>query len=143
MDQYEVVGPLGEGTYGVVSKCRHRQGGQLVAIKKFKDSDADPQVRKTAMREVQLLKRLKHDNIVSLIDVFRRKGKLYIVFEYCERYVACLVSACMSFRCLGCVHGCLARDSARLARSDLVLKRARAHTHAQTNGVGRACRRAG
>ena len=33
------------------------------------------------------LQQLKHDNIVSLIEVFRRKGKLYLVFEYVERTV--------------------------------------------------------
>jgi serine/threonine protein kinase len=35
---------------------------------------ADTQVRKTALREVRILKQLKHDNIVNLIEVFRRKG---------------------------------------------------------------------
>ena len=43
------------------------------------ESDEDEQVRKTALREVRILKQLKHDNIVSLIEVFRRKGKLYLV----------------------------------------------------------------
>lgn len=39
------------------------------------------QVRKTALREVRILKQLRHDNIVNLIEVFRRKGKLHLVFE--------------------------------------------------------------
>ncbi|KAF0757796.1 hypothetical protein AaE_004148, partial [Aphanomyces astaci] len=30
---------------------------------------------------------LKHENIVSLIEVFRRKGKLYLVFEYVEKTI--------------------------------------------------------
>ena len=34
------------------------------------------QVRKTAMREVRILKMLKHEHLVSLLEVFRRKGKL-------------------------------------------------------------------
>ncbi len=46
-----------------------------------------PQVRKTALREVRILKQLKHDNIVNLIEVFRRNGQLYLVFEYVERTV--------------------------------------------------------
>lgn len=44
-----------------------------------------PQVRKTAVREVKVLRALRHDNIVSLLDVFRQGGKLYLVFEYVER----------------------------------------------------------
>ena len=84
MENYENLGTIGEGTYGVVLKCRHKETGQIVAIKKFKESDEDEQVRKTALREVRILKQLKHENIVNLIEVFRRKGKLYLVFEYVD-----------------------------------------------------------
>ena len=42
---YEHLGCAGEGTYGVVAKCRHRATGELVAIKLFKDPDSDEQVR--------------------------------------------------------------------------------------------------
>ena len=37
------------------------------------------------MREIKILRLLKHDNIVQLKEAFRRKGKLYLVFEYVER----------------------------------------------------------
>ncbi|KAJ1630584.1 kinase-like domain-containing protein [Pavlovales sp. CCMP2436] len=87
MENYETMGTIGEGTYGVVLKARHKETGQIVAIKKFKESDEDEQVRKTALREVRILKQLKHDNIVNLIEVFRRKGKLHLVFEYVERTI--------------------------------------------------------
>lgn len=65
-------------------KAREKTSGQIVAIKKFKESDEDEQVRKTALREVRILKQLRQENIVSLIEVFRRKRKLYLVFEYVE-----------------------------------------------------------
>ena len=84
MESYTQDGTIGEGTYGVVLKARHSESGQIVAIKKFKESDEDEQVRKTALREVRILKQLRHENIVSLIEVFRRKRKLYLVFEYVE-----------------------------------------------------------
>eukprot|EP00992_Anisonema_acinus_P012831 TRINITY_DN8380_c0_g1_i1.p1 TRINITY_DN8380_c0_g1~~TRINITY_DN8380_c0_g1_i1.p1 ORF type:complete len:666 (-),score=147.70 TRINITY_DN8380_c0_g1_i1:157-2154(-) len=87
MENYESLGTIGEGTYGVVIKARHKETGQIVAIKKFKESDEDEQVRKTALREVRILKQLKHDNIVNLVEVFRRKGKLYLVFEYVEKTI--------------------------------------------------------
>ena len=35
--------------------------------------------------QVRILKQLRHDNIVSLLEVFRRKGKLYLVFECAHR----------------------------------------------------------
>ena len=86
MNKFEVETVIGEGAYGVVLKCRNRETGGVVAIKKFKESEDDEKVRKTMMREVRLLRLLSHgDNIVTLHEAFRRKGRLYLVFEYVER----------------------------------------------------------
>ena len=57
----------------------------MVAIKKFKESQDDELVRKTTMREVAILSALRQENIVLLKDAFRRKGKLYLVFEYMDQ----------------------------------------------------------
>jgi|TARA_B110000977_G_scaffold139700_1_gene177321 cyclin-dependent kinase-like len=72
MNKYEVLGVVGEGAYGVVLKCRNKDTGELVAVKKFKESDDDASVRKTTLREVKVLRALKHANIVSL--KVRRRG---------------------------------------------------------------------
>lgn len=56
MDRYEKLSRLGEGSYGVVYKCRDRETGQLVAVKRFVESDDDPAIRKIALREIRLLK---------------------------------------------------------------------------------------
>ncbi len=45
----------------------------------------DEIVRKTTLREVKILRMLKQPNIVCLKEAFRRKGKLYLVFEYVEK----------------------------------------------------------
>lgn len=44
LGHYENLGKIGEGTYGVVLKCRHKMSGALVAIKKFKECEDDEQV---------------------------------------------------------------------------------------------------
>ena len=85
MNKYEVLGVVGEGAYGVVLRCRNKDTKEVVAIKKFKESDDDEVLRKTTLREVKLLRLLRHPNIVSLTEAFRRKTKLYLVFEYVER----------------------------------------------------------
>lgn len=41
---YQVLSEVGEGTYGVVLKCVHRQSGRIVAVKKFKETEEDDQV---------------------------------------------------------------------------------------------------
>ena len=56
MDKCEHEGVVGEGSYGVVIKCRHRETGQVVAIKKFLETDEDQTVKKIAMREIRMLK---------------------------------------------------------------------------------------
>jgi cyclin-dependent kinase-like len=85
MNKYEVLGVVGEGAYGVVLRCRNKESGDIVAIKKFKESDDDENLRKTTLREVKILRSLRHKNIVMLIEAFRRRAKLYLVFEYVEK----------------------------------------------------------
>ncbi|KAG8228480.1 hypothetical protein J437_LFUL009345 [Ladona fulva] len=56
MERYEKICKIGEGSYGVVFKCRCRDTGELVAIKKYVDSEDDPVIRKIALREIRMLK---------------------------------------------------------------------------------------
>lgn len=56
MEHYELLGLVGEGSYGTVMKCRHRDSSRLVAIKKFVDPDDDKTVKKIALREIKLLR---------------------------------------------------------------------------------------
>ena len=58
-----------------------------MAIKKFVESEDDPLIKKIALREIRMLKNLKHPNLVNLIEVFRRKRKLHLVFEFCDHTV--------------------------------------------------------
>ena len=51
MDKYEKIAKIGEGSYGVVFKCRNKETGAPVAIKKFVESEDDPLIKKIAMRE--------------------------------------------------------------------------------------------
>ena len=82
MQKYEIMGVIGEGAYGVVLKCRHLETKETVAIKKFKESEEDLNVKKTTVREVKILKVLDQHNIVKLKEAFRKKGIVYLVFEY-------------------------------------------------------------
>jgi serine/threonine protein kinase len=56
MDKYEKIAKIGEGSYGVVFKCRNKENGQLVAIKKYVETEDDPLIKKIALREIKMLK---------------------------------------------------------------------------------------
>lgn len=83
-NKYEVLGIVGEGAYGIVYKCKNKETGEFVAIKKFKESD-DEIVKKTMRRELKTLKILKNENCVQFQDAFKRKNNLFLVFEYVDR----------------------------------------------------------
>ena len=93
MENYETLGTIGEGTYGVVLKARHKETGQVVAIKKFKESEEDEAVRKTTLREVKILRLIsKHANIVHplpwvlfIAALYTSESCLYTALENTSR----------------------------------------------------------
>ncbi|EDW28352.1 GL19151 [Drosophila persimilis] len=82
MEEFEKIEKIGEGTYGVVYKGRNRITGQIVAMKKIRLESDDEGVPSTAIREISLLKELKHSNIVSLEDVLMEENRIYLIFEF-------------------------------------------------------------
>jgi len=72
---------LGEGTYGKVYKARRLATNETVAVKEMKVDDSEDGVPSTAIREIALLKEAHHENVVQLIEVFCKPGKLALVFE--------------------------------------------------------------
>lgn len=84
MDRYAKIEKVGEGTYGVVYKARDVGTNQIVALKKIRLEAEDEGVPSTAIREISLLKELKDDNIVKLLDIVHADQKLYLVFEFLD-----------------------------------------------------------
>ncbi len=84
---YEVLAPLGEGSFGPVYKGRQRSTGQAVAIKILRlwQGDAARDVENQIARfrrEMRPCAELSHPNIVRLIDGESQDGTLYTVFAY-------------------------------------------------------------
>ncbi|RDA93352.1 hypothetical protein CP533_0333 [Ophiocordyceps camponoti-saundersi (nom. inval.)] len=80
---FQQLEKLGEGTYATVFKGRNRQTGELVALKEI-HLDSEEGTPSTAIREISLMKELKHENIVALHDVIHTENKLMLVFEYMD-----------------------------------------------------------
>jgi cyclin-dependent kinase 5 len=85
MQKYEKLEKIGEGTYGTVFKAKNRESQEIVALKRVRLDDDDEGVPSSALREICLLKELKHRNIVALHDVLHSERKLTLVFEHCDQ----------------------------------------------------------
>ncbi|KAJ3641268.1 hypothetical protein Zmor_027781 [Zophobas morio] len=89
LDKFIKLGTAGEGTYGIVYKAKNKVTGKSVALKrikleKFSKDDQTEGVPSTAIREISILKGLRHSAIIELQDVMYTSDKLYLVFEYLD-----------------------------------------------------------
>jgi serine/threonine protein kinase len=74
---------LGSGTYGSVYLARNNANGENVAIKVMRVDDSEDGIPQTAIREVALLKSLRHENIVEIKSVLQPGSqRLWVVLEY-------------------------------------------------------------
>ncbi|RHW68075.1 Mitogen-activated protein kinase 8 [Trypanosoma brucei equiperdum] len=85
MEDYETVAAVGEGTYGIVYKCRCKKSGRVVAIKCFKRKRDCVFSRRVILRELRALKLLVgQPGVVQLLRDFHTGGQLCLVMEYYE-----------------------------------------------------------
>uniref|UniRef100_A0A8C6TQ02 cyclin-dependent kinase n=1 Tax=Neogobius melanostomus TaxID=47308 RepID=A0A8C6TQ02_9GOBI len=84
LETYIKLDKLGEGTYATVYKGRSKLTDNLVALKEIR-LEHEEGAPCTAIREVSLLKDLKHANIVTLHDIIHTDQCLTLVFEYLEK----------------------------------------------------------
>ena len=61
-----------------------RAPGETLALKQIRLEQSDEGVPSTAIREISLLKELKHENIVRLSDVVHSESRLWLVFEFLD-----------------------------------------------------------
>ncbi|XP_065067372.1 cyclin-dependent kinase 17-like isoform X2 [Rhopilema esculentum] len=84
LETYTKLDKLGEGTYATVFKGKSRLTDTIVALKEIR-LEHEEGAPCTAIREVSLLKDLKHANIVTLHDIVHTPKSMMLVFEYLDR----------------------------------------------------------
>ncbi|WOK92317.1 hypothetical protein Cni_G01008 [Canna indica] len=94
-DSYEKLEKIGQGTYSSVFRARDLDTGKIVALKKVRFDTFEPESVRFMAREIQILRRLDHPNIVKLEGLItsRLSCSLYLVFEYMEHDLAGLSSS--------------------------------------------------
>ncbi|KAL9611320.1 MAG: hypothetical protein Q9167_004044 [Letrouitia subvulpina] len=89
---YEILGKLGEGTFGEVHRARSLSSGNVVALKKILMHNEKDGFPITALREIKLLKMLSHPNVLRLEEMAiertkgegRKKAVMYMVTPYMD-----------------------------------------------------------
>lgn len=87
-ERYRELKQVGTGAYGTVCSAVDRRSGCKVAIKKLHRPFQSELFAKRAYRELRLLKHMKHENVIGLLDVFTASLSLdrfhdfYLVMPY-------------------------------------------------------------
>lgn len=81
IEYYEVIKTIGEGSFGKVVKVKHKQSGQIRAMKIIEkiNSEYDLDIK----NEIDILKTLDHPNIVKIFECFITPNYCYIITELC------------------------------------------------------------
>ncbi|KAJ0112971.1 hypothetical protein Patl1_01285 [Pistacia atlantica] len=96
---FEKLDKIGQGTYSNVYKARDLVTGKIVALKKVRFDNLEPESVKFMAREILVLRRLDHPNVIKLegLVTSRMSCSLYLVFEYMEHDLAGL-AACQTVK---------------------------------------------
>uniref|UniRef100_A0A672H7P8 Serine/threonine-protein kinase Nek2 n=1 Tax=Salarias fasciatus TaxID=181472 RepID=A0A672H7P8_SALFA len=101
VEDYEVLYTIGSGSYGKCQKIRRKADGKILVWKELDYGTMAESEKQMLVSEVNLLRELKHPNIVRYYDriIDRTKTTLYIVMEYCEGGdLSSLISRCIKER---------------------------------------------
>ncbi|CAL9166396.1 unnamed protein product [Musa hybrid cultivar] len=91
---FEKLDKIGQGTYSNVYRARDLESGKIVALKKVRFVNMDPESVRFMAREIHILRQLDHPNVIKLegIVTSRMSCNLYLVFEYMEHDLAGLAA---------------------------------------------------
>ncbi|KAF6167028.1 hypothetical protein GIB67_041283 [Kingdonia uniflora] len=94
-DSFEKLDKIGQGTYSNVYRARDLETGKIVALKKVRFVNMDPESVRFMAREIYILRKLDHPNVVKLegLVTSRMSCSLYLVFEYMEHDLAGLAAS--------------------------------------------------
>ncbi|NXO61826.1 NEK5 kinase, partial [Phainopepla nitens] len=84
MDKYELIKQIGEGSFGKIFLAKGKVDNEPCVIKEINLTKMPVKEKEASEKEVILLAKMKHANIVTFYASLQEKNKLYIVMEYCD-----------------------------------------------------------
>ncbi|KAI3752644.1 hypothetical protein L2E82_24679 [Cichorium intybus] len=93
-ESFQKMDKIGQGTYSSVYRARDLETGKIVALKKVRFINRDPESVRFMAREINVLRKLDHPNVMKLegLVTSRMSDNLYLVFEYMEHDLAGLAA---------------------------------------------------
>ncbi|PWA38717.1 Protein kinase, ATP binding site-containing protein [Artemisia annua] len=93
-EAFEKLEKVGQGTYSSVFRARELETGRIVALKKVRFDNFEPESVRFMAREIVILRRLDHPNVMKLDGIItsRLSCSIYLVFEYMEHDISGLLS---------------------------------------------------
>ena len=73
---------LGKGSFGVVKSAINTQTGEKVAIKILNEAKIPYEYKINSLREIEIMKNLKHPNIIRFYGYINKDKQLYLITEY-------------------------------------------------------------
>ncbi|XP_029065575.1 serine/threonine-protein kinase Nek5-like isoform X5 [Monodon monoceros] len=84
MDKYDVIKAIGEGAFGKAYLAKGKSDSKHCVIKEINFEKMPIQEKEASKKEVILLAKMKHPNIVTFFSSFQENNRLFIVMEYCD-----------------------------------------------------------
>jgi serine/threonine protein kinase len=84
INDFKIICELGRGSYGVVFKVQSLLDKQIYVIKKMELKHMKEKQQKESWKEVMILKKVNHPNLIKYHTSFLEEDNLYIVMEYAE-----------------------------------------------------------
>ncbi|XP_035187121.1 serine/threonine-protein kinase 36 isoform X2 [Oxyura jamaicensis] len=84
MERYRVLEAVGEGSFGRVYKGRRRHSAQVVALKFIPKVGRSEKELKNLQREIEIMRGLRHPNIIQMLDSFETDKEVVVVTDYAE-----------------------------------------------------------
>jgi len=78
---YDVGTELGRGSFSIVHSAERRSDKKKVAVKIVEKSQISDRSLSSLQKEVEIMKTLKHQNIVELVEVWDFNSQFFIVLE--------------------------------------------------------------
>jgi len=84
LDDYVIIRPVGEGSFGKVFQARQRYSGRACAMKFIPKHGKSEKDLRSLRSEIDIMKTLNHPNVIKMLDAFETANEFVVVMEFAQ-----------------------------------------------------------